>query len=67
MLADRIDDLKNHLGGLPKPIEAEGMWGDIWQHEVHNSTAIEGNTLVLREVELLSHPPGLPAGDHSEA
>ncbi|WP_331952766.1 hypothetical protein [Pengzhenrongella sp.] len=25
----------------------------MWVHEAHNSTALEGNTLVLREVELL--------------
>ncbi|MGI8519021.1 MAG: Fic family protein [Actinomycetota bacterium] len=34
-------------------MEAEDIWGDIWYQEAHNSTAIEGNTLVLREVELL--------------
>lgn len=28
-------------------------WDDIWHVEAHNSTAIEGNTLVLREVERL--------------
>jgi len=34
-------------------VEAEAIWRDIWYHEVHNSTAIEGNTLILREVEVL--------------
>ncbi len=34
-------------------MEARGIWGDIWHQEAHNSTAIEGNTLVLKEVELL--------------
>ena len=29
------------------------IWDDIWHLEAHNSTAIEGNTLVLREVERL--------------
>lgn len=43
----------DHVGGLPSPIEAEGIWGDIWYAEAHNSTAIEGNTLVLKEVEAL--------------
>ena len=34
-------------------MEAEDIWGDIWYQEAHNSTAIEGNTLALREVEIL--------------
>ena len=29
------------------------MWADIWHLEAHHSTALEGNTLVLREVETL--------------
>ena len=29
------------------------MWRDIWHLEAHHSTAIEGNTLVIREVEAL--------------
>lgn len=41
------------VGGLPKPEEAEEIWRTIWYHEAHNSTAIEGNTLVLKQVEAL--------------
>ncbi|HEY5877832.1 MAG TPA: Fic family protein [Nakamurella sp.] len=41
------------LGGLPTPREAVSVWSDIWHQEAHHSTAIEGNTLVLREVEQL--------------
>lgn len=41
------------FGGLPRPEEAGAIWDDIWHLEAHNSTAIEGNTLVLREVEQL--------------
>jgi hypothetical protein len=52
-LAEGIDELRTRLGGLPSPAEAEDIWGDIWYQEAHNSTAIEGNTLVLREVEIL--------------
>lgn len=52
-LAEGVEELRNRLGGLPLPVEAEDIWGDIWHQEAHNSTAIEGNTLVLREVELL--------------
>lgn len=42
-----------NLGGLPSPIEAEGIWRGIWFEEAHHSTAIEGNTLVLQQVEAL--------------
>ena len=52
-LAEAVDELRTRLGGLPTPVEAEDIWGDIWFQEAHNSTAIEGNTLVLREVEAL--------------
>jgi hypothetical protein len=52
-LADGAEELRTRLGGLPTPVEAEDIWGDIWYQEAHNSTAIEGNTLVLREVEIL--------------
>jgi len=41
------------VGGLPAPAEAEEIWQDIWFHEAHHSTAIEGNTLVLKQVEAL--------------
>ena len=46
------DELRR-VGGLPSAIEAGDVWKDIWHLDAHNSTAIEGNTLVLREVELL--------------
>lgn len=52
-LAEAADELRTRLGGLPAPVEAEDIWGDIWYQEAHHSTAIEGNTLVLREVEIL--------------
>ncbi len=41
------------MGGLPSPTEAEGLWDDLWAAEAHHSTAIEGNTLVLKQVEAL--------------
>jgi Fic family protein len=43
----------SHYGGLPTAQEAKEVWDDIWYLEAHNSTAIEGNTLVLREVKTL--------------
>src|SRR6266508_3896663 len=41
------------VGGLPTPAKANKIWRDIWFHEAHHSTAIEGNTLVLKQVEAL--------------
>lgn len=41
------------VGGLPLPKEASAIWKDIWHEEAHHSTAMEGNTLLLREVQLL--------------
>jgi Fic family protein len=52
-LAEAVEELHSKFGGLPNPEEAEVVWGEIWVHEAHNSTAIEGNTLVLHEVEAL--------------
>jgi Fic family protein len=46
------DDL-DRFGGLPTPSEAEQICDDIWHLEAHSSTALEGNTLVLREVQVL--------------
>lgn len=54
---DRLDralaELNGRLGGLPSPKEAQLIWDDIWHQEAHHSTALEGNTLVLREVQAL--------------
>lgn len=52
-LDEAIEELRGRLGGLPDPVEAEDIWTAIWHQEAHNSTAIEGNTLVLRQVEAL--------------
>lgn len=46
-------ELRERLGGLPSPGEAGFVWRDIWHLEAHHSTALEGNTLVIREVEAL--------------
>jgi len=48
-----LDDLRNRYGGLPSRTESRYVWADIWHLEAHHSTALEGNTLVLREVEAL--------------
>jgi cell filamentation protein, protein adenylyltransferase len=52
-LDSAVAELRERLGGLPSPAEAAGIWQDIWYHEAHNSTALEGNTLVLKQVEVL--------------
>jgi Fic family protein len=48
-----IAELNQRFGGLPNPREAQSIWDDIWHQEAHHSTALEGNTLVLREVQAL--------------
>ncbi len=52
-LDTQISELWTRLGGLPSPTEAADIWRDIWFQEAHHSTAMEGNTLVLRQVEVL--------------
>lgn len=49
----QIGELRKQLGGLPAPHEAHAIWHDIWLDETHHSTAIEGNTLVLKQVRRL--------------
>ena len=49
----QIAELRDRMGGLPNPLEAADIWRGIWFEEAHHSTAIEGNTLVLKEVEQL--------------
>jgi hypothetical protein len=51
-LTSCLEDLQR-TGGLPSPTEAEGLWDDLWAAEAHHSTAIEGNTLLLKQVEAL--------------
>jgi len=47
-----LSDLRA-VGGLPLPIEAEGIWEGVLHEETHHSTALEGNTVVLRQVKTL--------------
>ena len=49
----QIAELRERMGGLPGPVEASGIWRGIWYEEAHHSTALEGNTLVLKQVERL--------------
>src|ERR1019366_351071 len=48
-----IGELRERLRGLASPGEADGIWRGIGLEEAHHSTAIEGNTLVLKQVEQL--------------
>lgn len=50
---DRAVDELSNIGGLPHPAENEDIWEGIWYEETHHSTAIEGNTLILKEVKTL--------------
>jgi len=52
-LDEAMAELHHRLGGLPVPAEAEGIWTAMWHQDAHHSTAIEGNTLVLGQVERL--------------
>ena len=52
-LDTQIAELWQRLGGLPNPAEAGPIWRGIWFEEAHHSTALEGNTLVLKQVEQL--------------
>ena len=61
-LNEAVDELNERMGGLPSPTEAEGIWTSIWYQEAHHSTAIEGNTLALQQVEILLEQ-GLAVGN----
>jgi fido (protein-threonine AMPylation protein) len=52
-LDTQIAELWQRMGGLPDPLEAADIWRGIWFEEAHHSTAIEGNTLVLKQVAVL--------------
>jgi fido (protein-threonine AMPylation protein) len=43
--------LRDNLGGLPRAVEADHILREIWIDDVHNSTAIEGNTMTRAQVE----------------
>lgn len=52
-LETQITELWERMGGLPNRLESSTIWDGIWYEEAHHSTAIEGNTLILRQVEAL--------------
>jgi Fic family protein len=48
-----VEQLRTDYGGLPTPEQAADIWSDLWHRDTHHSTAIEGNTLALSDVEQL--------------
>src|SRR2546428_11575251 len=53
--------LHDHLGGLPRDVEADQVPPEIWLDDVHNSTAIEGNTMTRAQVAELVERHQAPA------
>lgn len=53
LLDEEVALLHQHLGGLPRAVEADQILRQIWIDDVHNSTAIEGNTMTRAQVEEL--------------
>lgn len=51
LVDEEVDLLHRHLGGLPRAVEADHILRQIWIDDVHNSTAIEGNTMTRAQVE----------------
>ena len=47
---EEVSLLHSHLGGLPRAVEADHILREIWIDDVHNSTAIEGNTMTRAQV-----------------
>ena len=52
-LDEEVGLLKTSMGGLPRAVEADSILRGIWIDDVHNSTAIEGNTMTRAQVEKL--------------
>jgi Fic/DOC family len=59
---ERAKETLADVGGLPSAEEAEGIWEGIWHEDTHHSTAIEGNTMALRQVRILLEE-GLAVGN----
>jgi hypothetical protein len=51
LLDEEVALLHGSLGGLPRAVEADQVLRAIWIDDVHNSTAIEGNTMTRAQVE----------------
>jgi fido (protein-threonine AMPylation protein) len=51
LVDEEVGLLHSSLGGLPRAVEADQILRAIWIDDVHNSTAIEGNTMTRAQVE----------------
>src|SRR4029453_6479230 len=51
LLDEEVSLLKTTMGGLPRAVEADSILREIWIDDVHNSTAIEGNTMTRAQGE----------------
>ena len=51
VLDEHVRLLRDQMGGLPRAVEADQILRQIWVDDVHNSTAIEGNTMTRAQVE----------------
>lgn len=51
LVDEEVRLLRERLGGLPRAVEADHILRRIWLDDVHNSTAIEGNTMTRAQVE----------------
>lgn len=48
-LEEAMTELRQRMGQLPSPADSERIWTAIWYQEAHHSTALEGNTLVMKQ------------------
>lgn len=51
LVDEEVALLHGSLAGLPRAVEADHILRQIWIDDVHNSTAIEGNTMTRDQVE----------------
>jgi Fic family protein len=49
-LDEEVALLHSNLGGLPRAVEADQILREVWIDDIHNSTAIEGNTMTRAQV-----------------
>jgi Fic family protein len=66
---ESLDEAKRDLaeiGGLPQPSVFQDVWANIWVEETHNSTAIEGNTLRLKQIQKLLEEGVVAPGEGHE-
>src|SRR3989442_14178362 len=58
---EEVGLLHDHLGGLPRDVEADGVLHEIWLDDGPNSTAVGGNTMTPAPVAELGERQQTPA------